>query len=96
MLQVRAGKDWGHRVYWGEDKIPYGKIGSEGPDHRRAGDLPELGKWVRLEAPVEQIGIGEKEKVTGMAFTQFGGNAWWDDAGVSKERALPGEIVEDF
>ena len=43
---------WEHRAYWGDNQIDWGKEGS--PSRRRMGDLPEAGKWVRLEIPVER------------------------------------------
>ena len=91
MIQVHSDS-WNHRGYWGEDKIPYG-AGSDGPAHRRIGELPETGGWVRLELPAQEIGIRPGDGVVGMAFTQHGGRAWWDDAGVASHRSLPPELI---
>ena len=98
MLQIYANKNWNHRAYWGEDKIPYG-IGKNGPHHLHMGPLPEAGKWVRLEVSANKIGVDEKQPVTGIAFTQFGGRAWWDDAGVNGAHAslgMPGNIAKNL
>jgi hypothetical protein len=80
MLQFNDG-NWDHRVYSG------GKTGSIGettgkPSRQFAGALPETGKWVRLEVPVEQVGFKNLSLVNGLAFTQFGGKVHWDSAGV--------------
>lgn len=81
MLQWNDGS-WEHRAFWGEDKIQYGEIGNDTPAHKPMGDLPELGKWVRLEVKPELVGLKAGSVLNGMAFTQFGGTAYWDVAGV--------------
>jgi hypothetical protein len=83
MLQFRQPGSWDHRAYWGEDKIAYGGIGKDTVAHKRMGSLPKAGGWVRLEASAKAVGINLKQKLEGMAFTQFEGKAWWDDAGVA-------------
>ena len=47
-----------------------------------AGELPETGKWVELDVPVEKVGFKKLSLINGMAFTQWGGTAHWDAAGV--------------
>ena len=81
MLQWNDGS-WEHRAFWGEDKIQYGEIGNDTPAHKPMGDLPESGKWVRLEVKPELVGLKAGSVLNGMAFTQFGGTAYWDVAGV--------------
>jgi hypothetical protein len=46
------------------------------------GDLPDTGKWTRLEVDAEKIGLKPGDLVTGLAYTQFGGTVYWDKAGV--------------
>ncbi len=82
MLQWNDGS-WDHRAFWGEDKITYGEIGSDTPAHRPMGELPTYGKWVRLEVEPEDVGLKAGSILNGMAFTQFGGKAYWDVAGVA-------------
>lgn len=77
MFQWNDG-DWDQRAYWGEDRIPYG---NNGKTKHRIGDLPETGKWVRLEVPIEKIGLKEGAKINGWAFTQWDGTVFWDNAG---------------
>src|SRR6185295_2181716 len=42
----------------------------------------KAGEWVRLEIDAEKIGLKPGAKITGMAFTQFGGTVYWDKAGI--------------
>ena len=84
MLQYNDGS-WDHRAYWGADKIVYGQ--GDTPGHRHIGTLPEAGRWVRLEARAQHLGLAPGAKINGIAFTQFGGTATWDAAGIVS--ALP-------
>lgn len=77
MLQWNDGT-WEHRAYWGMDQIPWGAAGTA--SRRYMGPLPKTGVWVRLEAPAAQVGL-EGRSVNGMAFTLYGGRAFWDRAG---------------
>ncbi|MGV3483174.1 MAG: PSD1 and planctomycete cytochrome C domain-containing protein, partial [Planctomycetaceae bacterium] len=73
---------WKHRAVWGdEEKIPFGDPGT----HQKVpmGDLPEAGRWVRLEIPAADLGMQGGPTVTGYAFTQFGGSVTWDRLGVA-------------
>jgi hypothetical protein len=77
MLQFKDGNSsWEHRAYWGANLIP-----SE--NKRFMGPLPLAGGWVRLEVPVEQVGLAG-QSINGMAFTQYAGRVWWDDAGLKR------------
>jgi len=78
MLQFHA-ENWEHRAFWGEDLIPWGTAGT--PSRKSLGELPETGGWVRLEVPSEEVGLAAGDEVHGMAFSQYGGLAWWDEAG---------------
>lgn len=80
MLQWFADNNWEHRAIWGDDLIEWGKIGTV--SRFRVGDLPEPGRWVRLEVPVDKVGLAEKN-ITGMAFTQHDGTVFWDRAGIN-------------
>jgi RHS repeat-associated protein len=80
MLQWAENGSWEHRAYWGADIIPWGVNGTE--SRRSMGPLPAAGGWVRLEVPAALVGL-EGKVVHGMAFTLYGGRAWWDKAGVS-------------
>ncbi|HYC87626.1 MAG TPA: RHS repeat-associated core domain-containing protein [Thermoanaerobaculia bacterium] len=80
--EVMLGWHAGHwpRVYWGEDLFPYSP-------RVRAGDLPPVGRWVRLEVPSYQAGIGA-QTVNGMALSVREGRVWFDRAG-KRACALP-------
>ena len=82
MLQWNDGS-WEHRVYWGENRIGWGRNGTA--SRYRMGDLPEAGTWVRLEVAAEVVGLKPGSKVHGWAFTQFDGTVFWDRAGVERQ-----------
>jgi len=80
MLQYHTD-DWHNRANWGdEDAIPCGAKGTT--EKVQMGALPEPGKWVRLEIDAVKLGLRSGTKITGMAFTQFDGTAYWDRAGL--------------
>ncbi|RMG37075.1 MAG: DUF1553 domain-containing protein [Planctomycetota bacterium] len=83
MLQFNDGS-WEHRAYWGENLIPWGQDGT--PSRRRLGDLPEAGRWVRLDVPAQAVGLKPGSVLNGWAFTQFGGTVYWDTAGIRSQR----------
>ncbi|MBU6239962.1 MAG: DUF1553 domain-containing protein [Planctomycetes bacterium] len=73
---------WLHRAMWGNyDAIPWGAANTT--QRVNMGALPEAGKWVRLEFPVEQVGLAGGDAITGFALTQFGGTVYWDRVGVA-------------
>ncbi|HRH95084.1 MAG TPA: PSD1 and planctomycete cytochrome C domain-containing protein [Prosthecobacter sp.] len=81
MLQFHTA-GWNNRAVWGEEgAIPFGKVRT--PERVMMGKLPEAGKWVKLEVPVEKIGLKPGMNVTGYAFTQFGGTVYWDRLAMS-------------
>ncbi|MBI1368842.1 MAG: DUF1549 domain-containing protein [Planctomycetes bacterium] len=94
MIQFNDGTDWVHRAYWGENAITYGRDAKDVPSYHRAGDLPEAGKWVRLEVNAAKVGLNKGDAVSAVAFTQFGGSVYWDDMGVVSAAQLPPAIVE--
>ncbi|MCA9025645.1 MAG: DUF1553 domain-containing protein [Planctomycetaceae bacterium] len=80
MLQLNDGS-WEHRAVWGSDDISFGRRPESWAGYRRFGSLPDTGQWVRLEIDPAELGIQTEGTVNGMAFTQFGGLAYWDEAG---------------
>ncbi len=80
MLQWNDG-DWNQRAYWGQNLINWGTNGTS--SRRYMGRLPASGGWVRLEVPAAHVGLAGKT-VNGLAFTLYGGRAWWDRAGVRR------------
>jgi len=100
MLQLHSSGSWEHRAYWGADRISFGGIGTDGPNHLAQGPMPEAGSWVRLAVDPAHLGLAPGSLVDGMAFTQFGGRAYWDRAGVRSARSAlvldgpPPEVVQ--
>ncbi|MEO7297029.1 MAG: PSD1 and planctomycete cytochrome C domain-containing protein [Verrucomicrobiota bacterium] len=89
MLQFKT-TDWTYRLNWGDVSIPYGdkKPGKK----TEMGALPKAGEWVRLEIETDKLEIKPGLRITGIAFTQFGGTVFWDKAGavtalVQKDRS---------
>lgn len=87
-LQFNDGA-WEHRAFWGADKghAP----GRNNASNLRLGDLPEPGKWVRLEVAAEAVGLNAGAELAGWAFTQFGGTVYWDKAGSTSVASLSPE-----
>lgn len=78
VLQWNNG-DWEHRAYWGANNITV--WGTDGTNSRRyMGPLPATGRWVRLEVSASSVGL-EGSTLNGMAFSLYGGRAWFDRAG---------------
>ena len=91
MLQFNDGS-WEHRAYWGENLIGWGK--EDSPSGRRLGELPEAGRWVRLEVSVETVGLKPGTKLNGWAFTQHDGTVYWDHAGIVTRTPQAGQPFE--
>lgn len=72
---------WNHRAVWGDyDAIPWGAVNTAERVHM--GELPAVGQWVKLEFPVEKIGLATGDELKGFALTQFGGTVFWDQLGI--------------
>ncbi|MBI5851119.1 MAG: DUF1553 domain-containing protein [Planctomycetes bacterium] len=92
MLQWHVdGSQWEHRAYWGESLIGWGV--EDTASRRRVGALPPAGRWARLSVGAADIGLPAGSLVHGIAFTQHGGSAIWDDAGICS--ATP-QDAQDF
>jgi hypothetical protein len=92
-LQFNDGS-WEHRAFWGADK-GHG-AGRNNASNLRLGDLPEVGKWVRLEAPANAVGLKDAAQLNGWAFTQFNGTVHWDKAGIATVAGLTREQEESL
>jgi hypothetical protein len=73
---------WEHRAYWGANQFPFGD--NNAASRRPMGPLPAAGQWVKLEVPAGAVGL-EGKVVNGMAFSLYGGRAYWDSTGRSTE-----------
>ncbi|GEM_PF-3106497 len=78
MLQWHDATGWEHRAYWGQNLIDWGVSGTQSRYYM--GPMPPAGQWVRLEIPANAVGVNGR-LVDGMAFTLYGGKAWFDRAG---------------
>jgi len=79
-LQLFANGNWDHRARWGVGAHGEGRAG--GADFV-AGEVPEVGKWLRLEIAIADVGLAPGDVITGWAFTQVAGTVYWDGAGVN-------------
>ncbi len=93
MLQFNDGT-WEHRAFWGDDAIAFGSGDTDG--HRRLGDLPKTGEWVRLEVDAARVGLPAGKLLNGWAFTQFDGHCYWDKAGVITKTPQDGKGFESL
>jgi len=73
MLQFYDNTGTWTRAYWGASN-PIGWTATQ------IGGLPPTGRWVRLEVPVNTLGLAGKT-LNGMAYVLYGGKATWDRAG---------------
>lgn len=78
MLQWHVDGQWEQRAYWGENLIGWGVDGT--PSRQRIGDLPEAGRWLRLDVPAALVGLPGRN-VDGIAFTLFDGQAAYGSSG---------------
>lgn len=73
---------WEHRAVWGDyEAINWGAAGT--PARVHMGALPATGQWIRVEVPVEKVGLAAGDELKGFALTQHGGSLYWDHVGVS-------------
>ena len=84
-LQFNNGS-WEHRAFWGADK-GHG-AGRNNASNIKIGELPETGKWIRLEVPAAKVGLPAGSQLNGWAFTQFGGTVYWDKPGKVTTKGL--------
>ena len=93
LLQWFVGDDGEHRAYWGPAAPPADWNGADlgTPALQRVGDLPRIGRWVRLDLSCADVGIAGKT-VDGMAFLVHDGGATWGPHGVSVG-AITDELV---
>ena len=90
MLQWNVGGSWEHRAYWGANDIGWGTDGTVSRQYM--GALPATGGWIRLAVPASAVGLGGTT-VSGMAFTLYGGQADFDQAGVVSAPAAPSGLT---
>ena len=86
---------WDHRAVWGDyEAIAWGAAGTA--QRVSMGPLPTTGQWVRLEVPIEKVGLAGGDELKGFALTQFGGSLFWDKVGVSGITDATTDPAESF
>ena len=93
MIQFHSS-DWKHRALWGEDVIEFGAKNTT--ERFKAGMLPPLGKWTKLEVDAAKMGLTKGAKVVGFAFTVHGGTAFFDKMGVEGRTDPAGDPALSF
>lgn len=95
MVQFNVNGQWSHRAVWGDaEAIPYGTLGT--PERVKAGDLPRAGEWATLSFDLGKFQIKPEMKITGFAFTQFGGKVGWDNLVLHGEQNPAKDAAESF
>jgi hypothetical protein len=81
MVQFRTD-NWNHRANWGDmTSIGYGGK-TENAKKTDFGKLPETGKWVKLEIPVDKVNMDPGSEVVSVALSISGGTVHWDKLGL--------------
>ena len=91
LLQLDSNQG-SHKALWGDPK-QYGVAKS---DKNWMGEVLEAGRWTRVEIPAEKINLKPGALVHSVAFTQFGGIAWWDGLTISGIATMNADPRESF
>ncbi|HEY2250045.1 MAG TPA: DUF1549 and DUF1553 domain-containing protein, partial [Planctomycetaceae bacterium] len=91
LLQLDSNQG-SHKALWGDPK----QYGVARTDKNWMGEVPAAGRWTRLEIPAEKINLKPGAIVNSVAFTQFGGIAWWDGLSVTGVVAPESDPRESF
>lgn len=95
MVQFNVNGQWALRAVWGDaNSIPYGNLGT--PERIQAGDLPKAGEWATLSFNLSKFQVKPDMKITGFAFTQYGGTVGWDKLVVQSEKNPAKDPGESF
>jgi mono/diheme cytochrome c family protein len=95
MVQFNVNGTWAYRAVWGDaNSIPYGTLAT--PERLAAGDLPKPGEWTNLSFDLGKFQIKPDMKITGFAFTQFGGTVAWDNLAIHSEKNPAKDASESF
>lgn len=95
MVQFNVNGQWSLRAVWGDaNSIPYGTLGT--PERTQAGDLPKPGEWTTLNFNLGKFQVKPDMKITGFAFTQFGGTVSWDKLVVQTEQNPAKDSAQSF
>lgn len=81
-----------HCAYWGPDIVQWRS------NRTYLGALPAAGQWVRLEIPVESVGITSPTKLQKMYYVPYredGGRVYWDDMRILSRGHLEPAVMND-
>jgi hypothetical protein len=77
-----SANGWQHRAVWGEHAFT--DTNGQPSQTRFSAPLPETGKWVRIEIPSQQLGLGAIDReIEGLSITQNSGTVYYDKLGVT-------------
>jgi hypothetical protein len=82
-VMVELNTSRGQRRYALGDVETLGRGSFSDDANVRLGDLPEPGKWTRIEVDVGRLNLPAGTTIQSMNLSQFGGIVWWDAIGVS-------------
>jgi hypothetical protein len=93
ILEWFDGETWAHQACWGADRLR--QFGTNRSLCRSMGDLPALGRWVRLEVPASRVGL-EGKTLRGMNFRLYGGECAWGRAGTVRVEEFGVEVMKTY
>jgi len=86
----------GKRVWWGEEPRGNREYGGGTNLGTRKGPLPAPGRWARLTATAEEMGLRAGQQISTLTLQEYGGVVCWDAATLSGEGALASDPLESF
>jgi hypothetical protein len=93
-LAVVLGR--GKKLWWGEEPRGNREYGGGGNLGTRKGPLPAPGRWAKLSATVEELGLKPNQQVASLTLQEYGGVACWDLAALSGESTPASDPLESF
>ena len=86
----------GKKVYWGAEPAGNREYGGGANLGTRKGPLPAPGRWAKLSATTEELGLRAGQQVASLTLQEYGGVVCWDAATLSGESAGVGDPLESF
>jgi hypothetical protein len=86
----------GRKLYWGAEPGGNREYGGGANLGTRKGPLPAPGRWAKLTATAEELGLAEGQTVGTITFQEYGGVAYWDLATISGESDPAKDPLESF
>jgi hypothetical protein len=86
----------GKRVWWGEEPRGNREYGGGTNLGTRMGPLPAPGRWARLTATAEELGLRAGQQASTLTLQEYGGVVCWDAATLSGESAPANDPLESF